>query len=163
MARVTLRKWSVILTSALLTLTSVSSLQSEPERPRVVEGDGVRSNGYLTAGATGAVIALPGEARIELSPGASAKVFASAQRLKLPEGYLVPTWSVSVRSGRVRALVGQPRQAAVLLTVSERFSTVISRGAGMLLVDEDEVAAVNVTGVSHTIVGGRWQALEEGT
>ena len=32
----------------------------------------------------------------------------------------------------------------------------------MLLVDENEVAAVNLTGASYTIAGGRWQSLEEG-
>lgn len=163
MTRVIRRKWSVIVTAALLTVTTVPSLQAQPQRPRVVAGDGVRAHGYFTAGASGAVFALPGDARIELDPGASVKIFAAAQRLKMPEGYAVPTWSVSVRSGRVHAWVAQPKQAAVLLTVSERFSTVVSRGAGMLLVDEREVTAVNVTGVSHTIVSGRWQALEEGT
>lgn len=161
MTRVT-RKWSVILTTAFLAVTTVPSLRSEPQRPHVVAGDGVRSGGFFTAGSEGAVIALPGDARIELDPGASVRVFASAQRLKMPEGYAVPTWSVSVRSGRVRGQVAQPKRAAVLLTVSERFSAVVVRGSGMLLVDEQQVAAVNLTGVTHTIVAGRWQTLEQG-
>ena len=163
MTRVMRRKWSVILTTTFLTFTAVSGVQSEPQRPEVVAGDGVRQGGFFTAGAAGAVIAVPGDARIELDPGATVRVFASAQRLKMPEGYLVPTWSISVRSGRVRGQVGQPKKAAVLLTVSERFSTVVARGTGVLVVDEHGAAAVNLTGVSHTIVGGRWQALEEGT
>jgi len=163
MTRVTRNKWSVILTTALVTISAAPSpLRSEPQRPQVVAGEGVTSQGFFTAGTEGAVIALPGDARIELDPGASVRVFPSAQRLRMPEGYVVPTWSVSVRSGRVRGRVGQPKQAAVLLTVSERFSSVVARGAGMLLVDENEVAAVNLTGASYTIAGGRWQALEEG-
>jgi len=156
-------KWSVIVTTALLTISAAPSpLRSEPQRPQVVEGGGATTLGFFTAGAQGAVIALPGDARIELDPGASVRVFPSAQRLRMPEGYVVPTWSVSVRSGRVRGRVGQPKQAAVLLTVSERFSSVVARGTGMLLVDEHEVAAVNLAGASYTVAGGRWQSLEEG-
>lgn len=156
-------KWSVILTTALLTISAAPGpLHSEPQRPQVIAGDGVSAQGFFTAGARGAVIALPGDARIELDPGASVRVFPAAQRLKVPAGYVVPTWSVSVRSGRVRGRVGQPKQAALLLTVSERFSSVVARGTGMLLVDEHEVVAVNLAGASYTISSGRWQSLEEG-
>ena len=163
MTRVMRHKWSVILTTALLTLSAdPSPLRSEPQRPQVVAGDGVTAQGFFTAGAQGAVIALPGDASIELNQGASVRVFPAAQRLRMPEGYTVPTWSVSVRSGSVRGRVGQSKQAAVLLTVSERFSSVVARGTGMLIVDEHEVAAVNLSGVSYTIAGGRWQSLEEG-
>jgi hypothetical protein len=109
------------------------------------------------------VIAIPGEASVELEAGASVRVFAAAQRLKMPEGYAVPTWSVAVREGRVRAKVRNPKKAAILLTASETFSTVVARGIGMLWVNADESAAVNLTGVSHTVIAGRWQALEEGT
>lgn len=151
------------MTTAILVLTCTPSLQSEPSRPQVVEGDGVRAQGFLTAGPQGAVIAIPGEASVELDPGASVQVFAAAQRLKMPEGYAVPTWSVAVREGRVRAKVRNPKKAAILLTVSEKFSAVVARGTGMLWVDANESAAVNVTGVSHTVIAGRWQALEEGT
>lgn len=151
------------MTTAILVLTCAPSLLSEPSRPQVVAGDGVREKGFLTAGPQGAVIAIPGEARVELDPGASVQVFAAAQRLKMPEGYAVPTWSVAVREGRVRATVRNPKKAAILLTASEKFSTVVVRGTGMLWVDASESAAVNLTGVSHTVIAGRWQALEEGT
>src|SRR6187399_430510 len=158
-----IRRWSALVTTAILVLTCAPSLQSEPSRPQVVEGDGVRKNGFLTAGPQGAVIAIPGEARVELDPGASVQVFAAAQRLKMPEGYAVPTWSVAVREGRVRATVRNPKKAAILLTASEKFSAVVVRGTGMLWVDAREAAAVNLTGASHTVIAGRWQVLEEGT
>ena len=123
MAGVMRNKWSVILTTALLTISAAPGpLHSEPQRPQVIAGDGVSAQGFFTAGARGAVIALPGDARIELDPGASVRVFPAAQRLKVPAGYVVPTWSVSVRSGRVRGRVGQPKQAALLLTVTSAVS-----------------------------------------
>jgi hypothetical protein len=158
MKRVNVGVLGLCLASALCTLSFSSEVLSTPS-PKLVEGTGTRSAGFFTAGATGAVIALPGSARVELSPGAVARVFPKDQRLRMPEGYLVSTWSVAVKSGRVAARVSKPRKTAVLLTASQKFSTVVASGEGMLIVDQGETGAVNLSGTSHTIIAGRWEAL----
>src|SRR5690606_25465023 len=113
----------ICLGVALFALAAAPEAQSAVHRPEVVEGDGTRAQGFFTAGANGAVIALPGQARLLLEPGTTLRVFGAAQRLTMPAGYHVATWSVAVRNGYVRAVVDKPKQSAVLLTASEEFST----------------------------------------
>lgn len=162
MTKVIARKWTIIAAAALFALSTAPDAQSQPTGPQVVEGGGERDHGFFTAGPDGAVIAMPESARLELEPGASVRVFGSAQRLTMPEKYSVPTWSVAVRAGRVRASVPKPKRVAILLTVSEKFSTVVAHGTGMLLIEDggSENTAANLRGVSYTIIGGRWQKLD---
>lgn len=150
-----------ILFGALLGLTPAATVYSAPQAPRVVEGDGSRSGGYFTAGSQGARIAIPGGASLRLEPGASVRVFSRAQRLRMPSGYATHTWSVAVRRGRVSAEVTKPRQSAVLLVASTKFSLVVAEGTGSLFVSTEETAAVNHRGRSHAIVDGRWSPLSE--
>lgn len=161
MTKVSGRKWTIIAGAALFALSAAPSAQSQPNSPQVVEGSGERAQGFFTAGPDGAVIAMPGNARLDLEPGASVRVFGSPQQLTMPEKYSVPTWSVAVRAGRVRATVPKPKKIAILLTVSEKFSTVIAHGTGMLLLNDgsQETTAANLKGDSYTIIGGHWQKL----
>ncbi len=160
MTRVTLRGLGICLGVALFALAAAPEAQSAVHRPEVVEGDGTRAQGFFTAGANGAVIALPGQARLVLEPGTTLRVFGAAQQLRMPAGYHVATWSVAVRNGHVRAVVDKPKQSAVLLTASEEFSTVVAQGKGALIVDAAGYTAANLGGTSHTVVNGRWIKLE---
>jgi len=151
-----------LLIGTLLAWVPAGSAHSAPT-PKFVEGDGTRSGGYFTAGSQGATLAIPGDASVELAPGASVRIFPRAQRLRLPAGYTTPTWSIAVRKGRVTAHVRKPKKSAVLLTRSSKFSLVVAEGSGHLVVAPGESAAVNERGRSHTIVDGRWSDLSERT
>ncbi len=157
-----MRRLGFSLGVALFALAPIPDAASASSRPEVVQGDGTRVQGFFTAGDAGAVISIPGGARLELEPKATIRVFNGAQSLRMPGGYSVDTWSVAVRSGQVRAVVTKPKKSAILLTISEQFSLLVGQGTGVLIAHENEYTAANLAGVSNTIVSGHWKKLAPG-
>lgn len=156
-------------TLALAFLGSASWVSAAPAitRPTVVEG-GLESDGGLPqAGAAGAVLALPGGARIRASAGTVFKLFRTPQQLALDPGPKTTSWTVTVRAGRLDVVVPEKQnryaRTAVLVTAPRQVTTISKGGETNVIVDDEDVVVANRRGQLLAGTGSRWTPVAEGS
>lgn len=160
------------LTSLALGLCVIGSLGAAPVsagptsvvfRPTLELGAALPTPTGVRVGADGAEWALPGGARIIAQADAELRVMASPQRLDLGTRRRVPTYTVMLRSGRIRAVVPEGATSAVIVSAPRKTSVFVVSGEASVVAGTD-VAVANVQGtISVGTGGGGFKELPPGT
>ena len=132
-------------------------------RPTLELGAALPTAAGVKAGSDGAEWALPGGARIVAEADAELRVIGSPQKLDLGTKRKVPTYTVVLRSGRVRAVVPEGASSAVIVSAPRKTSVIVASGEAGVVAGKD-VAVVNAHGTTQVgTVGGAFRELPAGT
>lgn len=133
------------------------------EAPHIIDGGGHTTYGWFVAGAKGATYALPGGIRLQLSPGARARLSPWSQKLLLEPGRRTPTWTVSLRSGHVGVqLPEQHSPGAVLVNMPRHLGVIALAGHVAAAVEGERSAIANFGGRALFGTGSVWKPLAPG-
>lgn len=132
-------------------------------RPTLELGAAQSTATGVKVGAEGAEWALPGGARVVAEADAELRVIAKPQQLNLGPKRRVPTYTVMLQSGRVRAIVPDGATSAVIVSAPRKAAVLVPNGeAGV--VAGDDVAVASTRGEILVGVGGKsFRALPVGS
>jgi len=146
-----------------LAATPVSAGPTGVFRPTLELGALLPTATGVRVGADGAEWALPGGARIIAEPGAELRIIGSPQRLDLGTRRRVATYTVMLRSGRLRAVVPEGATSAVIVSAPRKASVLVASGEAGVTAGSD-VAVANAHGVTSVGTAGRaFRELPAGT
>jgi hypothetical protein len=132
-------------------------------RPTLVLGTAVPVPNGVKVGAAGAEWALPGGARLTAERDAELRVIAVPQQLDLGGKRPVPSYTVMLKSGIVRAHVPTNGQTAVVVSAPRKTSVLIAGGEASVVAGP-QVFIANAEGTASVSVDGSpFHAVEPGT
>jgi hypothetical protein len=132
-------------------------------RPTLELGAAKSTATGVKVGAEGAEWALPGGARIVAEADAELRVIAKPQPLNLGQKRRVPTYTVILQSGRVRAIVPDGATSAVIVSAPRKAAVLVPNGEACVVAG-DSVAVASARGETLVGVGGKsFRALPVGS
>jgi hypothetical protein len=131
-------------------------------RPTLVLGVATPVPAGVKVGPTGAEWALPGGARLSAEADTELRVIAAPQHLDLGGKHKVPSYTVMLKSGLVRAYVPSGGATAIVVAAPRKASVIVAAGEASVVAGA-EVAVANAQGsTSFGIVGQPFHAVEPG-
>ncbi|HEX5099701.1 MAG TPA: hypothetical protein VFV94_09390 [Polyangiaceae bacterium] len=132
-------------------------------RPTLELGAAETTASGVKVGADGAEWALPGGARIVADADAELRVIAKPQQLNLGAKRRVPTYTVALQSGRVRAIVPDGATSAVIVAAPRKAAVLVPKGEAGVFAG-DNVAVASARGETLVGIGGKaFRALPAGS
>jgi hypothetical protein len=128
-----------------------------------VLGTALPAENGVKAGPSGAEWALPGGARVVAEAGSELRVIGVPQKLDLGTRRPVPSYTVVLKSGLLRAHVPAGGSTAVVVSAPRKTSVIVASGEASVVAGA-QVAVANSHGkTSVGVVGQPFHAVESGT